>query len=247
MSVDVVLLRSSDQPDRYSQAFAEAGLNAVCRPVLAFEFPYQNALTEQLQAPGSVGALVVTSPRAAAAVERIFRISPDLASTWADRPVFVVGPKTAASVRALGLRPVGEEAGRAANLVDRIRDAWVKETVQAPLLFLSGNRRKDTLPEGLEAAGIPFSEQVVYRTRTRSSIQIPPSARWLVFFSPSGVEAVRNAEIRPGDYRTAAIGPTTATALRDVGVRPEALAEAPTPEALVAAVVTATRDREGEP
>lgn len=245
MSADVVLLRSPDDPDRYVEAFDEAGLKAVCRPVLAFEFPYQDALTEQLRPKAAVGALLMTSPRAAAAVKRVFLNSPDLASIWADRPVFVVGPKTAASVRALGLHPVGEEAGRAANLVDRIRDAWDNETIQAPLLFLSGSRRKDTLPDGLTSAGVPFSEQVVYRTTSRSLIEIPERAGWLAFFSPSGVEAVRKAEIRPGDYRTAAIGPTTAAALREAGVRPDAVAEAPSPEALVAAVVAAAEDIDG--
>lgn len=69
---------------------------------------------------------------------------------------------------------------------------------------------------------------------------------WIVFFSPSGLEAVtRSGGIPFEHYRLAAIGPTTAEALREDGRTVLAVAEEPTPEALCAAIASAP-DREPE-
>ena len=74
---------------------------------------------------------------------------------------------------------------------------------------------------------------------------------WIVFFSPSGLEAVTRSGGIPFDrYRCAAIGPTTAEALREAGRTVAAVAEEPTPEALLAAIASApdqTADQEAGP
>jgi uroporphyrinogen-III synthase len=62
---------------------------------------------------------------------------------------------------------------------------------------------------------------------------------WLVFFSPSGVEAVRKNGVDAGGYRLAAIGDTTAAAIDDAGYTAAAVADAPEPEAVVAAITGA--------
>jgi uroporphyrinogen-III synthase len=235
MSVpDVVLLRSPDDPDPYLDAFADAGRSAVCEPVLRFRFPHQDVLRECLRRADDYAALVATSPRIGRALHQAFRTDPALRSRWKGRRAYAVGPKTGRWLRKLGLEVTGEHAGTAAALVDRI----VSDAPEAPVLFLSGNRRRETLPEGLRSGGIPFEEQVVYETHTRSTLDLPaPSAGgWLVLFSPSGIEALSKAKVPVGAYRLAAIGPTTAGALRDAGHTVAAVAQAPTPEALVQAI-----------
>lgn len=231
---DAVLLRSPHDPDPYLNAFADAGLSAVCEPVLRFRFPNQDALRDRLRRADDYAALVATSPRIGRALHQAFRTEPALRTRWRGRRAYAVGPKTGRWLRKLGLEVTGEHTGTAAALADRI----VSDAPEAPVLFLSGNRRREALPEGLRSGGVAFEEQVVYETHTRTTLDLPgPSAAcWLVVFSPSGLEALAEAEVPVDAYRLAAIGPTTAGALRDAGYTVAAVAETPTPDALVQAI-----------
>lgn len=236
----VLLLRSPDGPDDpYVAALADAGFEARCEPVLRFAFPNQEALHERL-ADGAYTGLIATSPRVGRALHPLFRDHSDLRAAWRQRPAYAVGPKTASWLRRLGLSVRGEEAGDAKALANRI----IADAPTGRLLFLSGNRRRNALPDRLRAADVPFDEQVVYETHTRSAIDLPAPGpdTWLVFFSPSGLEATRRAGADLCDYRVAAIGPTTAGALRDAGVPVAATADEPAPAPLTAALRAATEE-----
>jgi len=231
-SPQIILLRSASDPDPYLEALAEAGWRAECRPVLRFSFPADTALRDHLRRADRYAGLVATSPRAARAVRRVFDDVGTLHAAWTGRPVYVVGPKTARRFEALGFEVRGAETGDAEQLAAHIAD----DAPPGRLLFLAGSRRRDTLPDGLQAAEIPFDELVVYETHLRTGVELPPPAdgRWLVFFSPSGLEAVQAADAGPlSDYRCAAIGPTTAETLRTAGVEVAAVADTPSPEGLV--------------
>jgi uroporphyrinogen-III synthase len=245
MSVDVVLLRSSADPDPYVQAFEAAGWTAACCPVLSFTFTHQEALMDHLETASAYSGLILTSPRAVQALAQAFEKEPALTKLWTDQPVYVVGPKTAERVKELGLEPKAEEAGQAAGLIDKIAASWEKQSMRSPMLFLSGNRRRETIPQGLVKVGIPVAEQEVYETTIRSGIEIPDDATWLTFFSPSGLEAVQTSRVKLNDYRIATIGPTTADALSNAGMPPEAVAETPTPSDLVAAISEAAASDAG--
>ncbi len=236
---DIILLRTVDQPDPYVGAFEEVGIRAVCKPVLTFEFPNEDALRDRLRTPDRYGGVVATSPRVGWALHRVFDDEGTTHAQWEGRTAYAVGPKTAEELRELSFEVRGEETGTASELADQI----VRSEPDPPLLFLCGNRRRDELPEELRNAGIDFDELVVYETRPRTDLSLPPPGdeTWLTFFSPSGLEAIQQAETGPlGDYRCAAIGPTTAAALEDAGIAPAAVAGSPTPEALVDAVLRAS-------
>lgn len=237
-TADIVLLRSSDGPeDGYMHAFSEQGVRAVCVPALRFRFPRQKELAQRLRTASSYSALVLTSPRAALAVQEVMAQEASLRRLWASRPVFVVGPKTSDAVTTAGLTPQGRESGNASTLVGHISDWWQKDAQgMLPVLFLSGNRRRDTIPLGLAHAGIPVAEQVVYETDPRTDLEIPPHVDWLVVFSPSGIEALEASGIDPGAYQLAAIGPTTAQALQERGHSVAAVASSPTPGDLVRSI-----------
>jgi len=240
-SPDVILLRSADEPDPYRTAFRRVGLRAICEPVLTFAFPNQTQLASHLERVGRYAALVATSPRVGTALGRLFADREDVASRWRGAPGFAVGPKTASRLHEVGLEPRGGDAGNAAALAEQI----VEAAPSAPLLFLSGNRRRNTLPNRLREAGLAFDELVVYETRSRSDLTLPPPGSssdpsWLVFFSPSGREAVEQAPAVDPDqlrrYRLAAIGPTTAGALEEAGGAVAAVAPEPSPDGLVEAL-----------
>lgn len=235
---DVVLLRRERPPDRYVEAFADAQKTATCVPVLVFRFPHADALKQCLATPDAYDALVATSPRAVAAVKRVFEADSALHDAWRGRRAVAVGPATAEAWQALGLRPTGQTSGSAEALVNVV----AAHAPQKPLLFLSGNRRRDTLPEGLATRGIAFDEQEAYVTCTRTDLALPGPAtppRWLVFFSPSGLEAVQHSGADLTAYRIAAIGPTTAGALTDASVTVDAVASTPSPSGLVTALQAA--------
>jgi uroporphyrinogen-III synthase len=232
----VLLLRTPREPDPYVAALETAGFSAHCVPVLRFEFVDRGALTERMQRSGAFAGLVLTSPRAAQALRGI-----DL-TAWQDHPAFVVGPATATEAQKVGLRSIGADSGSAEELAAVI----AARSFDRPLLFLCGDRRRDVLPDRLRDAGIALEEHIVYRTRGDAEELAEAVERqqpeWLVFFSPSGVET---AEVLAGPswnrIRKAAIGSTTADALRASGFAPDAVADAPTPEALAAALLHAYR------
>lgn len=246
----VVLLRSPDRAgeDRYVRALAERGFRATCRPVLRFAFAGDPGfaggdVAARLRRPEQYAGLVCTSPRAARAVAAALGQQRDARqSAWQEKPAFAVGPKTAKALRESGLSPTGEDAGDAAALAERIVQAGDNASAH-PLLFLCGNRRREALPRRLRAEGVAFEECVAYETHPRTGgpwlgAVDGDAPEWAVFFSPSGVEAVRRAQPRPGGetVRKAALGPTTAGALREVGWPPEAVAVSPTPAALAEAM-----------
>jgi len=232
---DVILLRSANEPDRYVRAFSQAGLQARCEPVLTFAFPYGEALRDRLHQRRRFAGIIVTSPRAVRALRRVFDDVGTVHAEWEGTPAYVVGPKTGERIQNLGFKVRGEDCGTAEALVEYL----AQQDLQRPLLFLSGDRRRDAVPEGLRAKNVSFEEQVVYETHFRSDLTLPPaeSDAWIVFFSPSGLNAVRRASgVSLSEYRYAAIGPTTAKALRDHGLEVEAVADTPSPDGLMAAL-----------
>jgi len=215
-------------------------LEAVCEPALRFTFPRQDALREHLNRSTDYAALLATSPRAGRAVHQAFRADEACRVAWQGRRAYVVGPKTGRWMRKLGFEVRGEETGSATALGRLI----VEDSNDEPLLFLCGNRRRDALPNALRDAGRAFEELVVYETHPRTTLDLPASEPrpWLVFFSPSGLEAVEGAGEAPVNYRLGAIGPTTAGALREAGHKVDAVAEVPSPEGLVEAIQETERD-----
>lgn len=228
----VCLLRSPQDSAEYVGALERVGFRAICVPVLQFAFRDLASLRALLEQPQAYGGLILTSPRAVEALAEA--LGGALPAGWTGKPAFAVGPRTAEAARALGLTVQSEEAGDA----DALADIIIAQYQGAPLLFLCGSRRRDVLPSRLAAAGMPLREVVVYETHLRDlDFGGVPAPDWLVFFSPSGVEAIEQARgIELHAPRIAAIGATTAAALSEAGFDVAAVAASPTPEALAEAL-----------
>lgn len=177
------------------------------------------------QAEDSYSGVIVTSQRAVEAWASATRSSP----RWT-RPFFVVGSATERALVHVGLSPAqifgAEEAGTGERLASFIRDWFRADPPARPLLYLVGDKRRDTISSILDNAEIALEELQVYSARPRAdfvaeferAIDEAASSRtvWIAFFSPSGAALAIPVLRRRGlldRVCIAAIGPTTHDAL----------------------------------
>lgn len=248
----VLLLRSGeaaaeDPPGEeascpWEETLRAAGFEVATRAALDFEYADPETLRRPWSHPDRYAGWIFTSPRAVEAFRRALApaasAQADRENAWKTKRMFAVGPRTAAALRSLGFEPEGGEAGSAERLARRI----LKTGVRGPLLFACGDRRRDALPAILREAGVSAEEIVAYRTRLRPLRAWPGGEKpdWIVFFSPSGVEAMlQSPELSMEGLSLAAIGGATADALRVRGFESRAVAEEPSPEALADALRSA--------
>lgn len=83
----------------------------------------------------------------------------------------------------------------------------------ASLYFYCGDQRMPTVPEGLSAAGIAFTEQVVYHT-IACPVKVDVPYDGILFFSPSAVHSFFSLNVLPEQAIVFAIGHTTAAVLQ---------------------------------
>jgi len=245
----VLVTRSAEQSGPFVDALAAAGAEAVCVPMIRLLPPEDPApLDAALDRLDGYARLLFTSANAvrftaARARER------GLSLRVAAAEVVCVGPATARAALEAGL-PVH-------RVPPAQHDA---EAVLAELLEaggLSGRRiliprsdlARDTLPEGLRAAGAEVDAVVAYRnlpaevdaeglraelaTLDALTFASPSAARRFVGLLDAGSRAVASR------CAVAAIGPVTARALERAGLPATVVAPAATPEALVEALASA--------
>lgn len=188
--------------------------------------------------PSAVAAMVDAS-RQAGTLDRFARVK-----------LAAVGPATARAIREHGLEPTCEaREATGVGLFDIIR-AELRPSDEVLLPAAQDGRRE--LEQALEDAGIPVTRVAAYRSEKRpigpeQLAQLerrPPDA--VLFASPRTIDAFLEAAGERGRTllersRRVAIGPTTASALREHGLEPSAAADRPTPEGLVEATVKAIR------
>ncbi len=221
--------------DAYKQAFETAGWRVQFIPVLSFQTESYDRVKKLLGTPDRIGAIALTSPRAASVLMETFELYPDLKRTWQAKQAYVVGEGTADILQCSGLELVGAESGRAALLAERI----IASAPALPVLFFKGNLSRDTLPKALADAGVACRQQVVYWTMYRKNLSLSgyDTPDWVAFYSPSGFEAVRPYWPKAWEaVRIAAIGPTTSRAISEANWTVSAEASAPEPASLLQAI-----------
>ncbi|KAL0952797.1 hypothetical protein HGRIS_007022 [Hohenbuehelia grisea] len=279
---NVLLLRAPapDGPDKYETAFTDSGYSIYSIPVLETVLTNLSDLERVIRAGPfmqSFGGVIVTSARACeawkAVIGAIAHSDNKTSADWSDMPFYVVGKATSAAFADLAQsgapsnlvpRDVrGEESGNAEQLAQFI----IEDVEQRPakLLYLTGDKNRDTLSRILSSANIEPTPLKVYETQGSSSfaaelecfiigISEDISGWWIVFFAPSAANFVtpvlRRHFILPStseawsqspsvrlQARLAAIGPTTSSHLRDsLGLEVHVTASKPTAEDLVSAI-----------
>ncbi|KII83671.1 hypothetical protein PLICRDRAFT_119223 [Plicaturopsis crispa FD-325 SS-3] len=284
---NVILLRAptGDALDAYEDRINGLGYTSVSVPVLETVVTNLDRLKRVIErGPAEQGltGVIVTSGRSCEAWKRALgelledapKISSSLAADWTTVPFYVVGPSTASAVADIGavygspLAPRiirgGQETGTSERLAHYILNDISGSDSQARMLYLTGDKNRDTLPTILRDGGVELDALQVYGTQgasafptdLKNAIDRMPSKRpwWIVYFAPSAAEFVTPflrdifdlpspAEALRDTVKIAAIGPTTAQFLRDkLDLRVDVVPPKPTPEDLSNAIASHDRD-----
>jgi uroporphyrinogen-III synthase len=122
-------------------------------------------------------------------------------------------------------------AATATELAKQVIAHGVKE-----LLFFCGDRRRDELPEMLQAAGVTVHEIVVYEVEaTPTAVEGEFDA--VLFFSPSAVQSFFAANQLKESTICFAIGHTTGRSVQQATRNELVISQEPTQEALLQAVI----------
>ena len=231
--VTVLVLRAPEQAAGLAERLRAAGFEPVLYPTIRIAPPETwDALDAALRrlAAGAYDWLVLTSANGVRFVwERLAALGLTLPEGV---KVAVIGPATAAALRARGVEPalVPEEF-----VAEGLADA-LGEVRGQRFLLARADRARPTLREELRARGAQVDEVVAYRTVIAPPDAPPPEVDIVAFTSPSTVQgfvaALRGRPL-PERTRVVCIGPITARAAREAGLPVHAVAREYTAEGLV--------------
>lgn len=233
-----VITRDVDGGSPYAAALEGLGLEAVMMPVTMTAPPNDPDALVRAMERGGYQAIVCASARAAGAIVRSRGHAP-IPEVW------VVGPATARVLSEAQLAPILPDDVRDGATLARALIAQ-RELAGKRVLVPRAEEGREELIELLRAAGVIVDDIVAYRTiatpaddpaiaRGRDLLAAGQAAVCCVF-APSQVAALLAlVGIRVLQTRFAAIGETTAEALRDAGAKVVAVAATPTPEGIAKA------------
>jgi uroporphyrinogen-III synthase len=234
-----VVTRDREGAAPYAAALAPLGLEVVAMPVTRSEPPADPGALARAIARGGHAAIVCASARAAAAVAAAAAASAaPLPEVWA------VGPATARALEAAGLRAIVPEGVRDGASLARAL-AGARELAGVRVLVPRAEEGREEAIAYLRAAGAEVEDVVAYRTVATPAddpalaegraLLVAGGAAICVVLAPSQVAALA-ALVAVPPLAFAAIGETTAAALRAVGAGTIAVAETPTPAGIASAV-----------
>jgi len=232
----------------YAAALAPLGLEAVAMPVMRTAPPRDPGALARALAVGGHAAIVVTSPRGAvalAAARREVSCGLRLPEVWA------VGPQTKRALEAEGIAAVHPEGVSDGTGLARAMLATRSLAGRRVLLARAEDGREEAMTI-LRAAGVDTELVAAYRSEPVPpddpaiahgiSLLVAGEAAVCAVFAPSQVRALAAlvapalGALRAVEAVFAAIGETTASALREAGVATVAVASTPTPEGLAKAI-----------
>jgi uroporphyrinogen III methyltransferase/synthase len=239
----VVVTRAGEQAG--SLAGRLRGLGAAVLELPAIEIVSTGALLPPLD---GVDLLTVTSPAAAGALWGALRAAGHDARALAGTTLVAIGPGTAGALARFGLvadlipvRAVSE------GLIEALDEQNIRPA-RAVIVQAEGGRT--LLADELARRGVDVTTAALHRAQpvplTAAQLATLADADAVLFASGSAVKSVAGsltasgaASVRGafGSALPVAIGPTTGTALRDLGIQPAAVADPHTLDGLITATV----------
>ncbi len=241
----VVVTRSAHQAEGLVAAFGAAGAEVERLPLIELAPPKdRRALDRAVRRAAGFDWLIFTSANAVAAFLPLLGEPARLRSA-------AVGPATAAALRRGAVEPAVVAArSNAEGLLENLAPLLAPGT---RVLIPQAEDARPALARGLRAAGASVDTVVAYRKRLPAAAAVDArrlfedsDLGWVTFTSPRIARHLAGLFIadwprRRGELRAISIGPVTSAELRRLGVEPAAEAETPSDEAMVAAVVDASR------
>jgi uroporphyrinogen III methyltransferase/synthase len=240
----ILVTRPLERGELLTEQVAAAGGKILHRPAITFEPPEDSAGAEQAVAGlASYHWLVLTSPTGVRFfLERLSDSGPGTIPGTVR--LAAIGPGTAKALRDAGYQPDlvpekadadGLAAALAAEPLDARRVLWVRPEVARPVLGLVLQRT------GAEVVPVPFYRTVPHPGCPEIAADLL-AGRYdgVLFTSPSTFRAVLAAlpPDRVEEFRQiiqVAIGKVTATAMKDAGCPPDAVAGEPTADGVAEA------------
>jgi uroporphyrinogen III methyltransferase/synthase len=255
----ILVTRAAGQNDALCRALEEAGAEAVEIPLIRIvEEPLSGPLEAAVGAGKRFDLVVFTSAIGARALGAQLAARGASASAIASHAA-CVGDATSAAAEAAGFRvvPLSLESEDAEGVLAALRGSLA--LAGRLVLWPRAAGASDALAAGLRVEGAQVEDWLAYRTQPAAfdgsalSAELAGGAlHALCFASPSAVRSfaagVGSAGLAAArDTVVGAIGPVTQRALAEVGLSATAVAERPTPEAMVEALAEAfLRRREEE-
>lgn len=244
----MVITRAAEQARDLLHGLTEAGAEPLLLPCVAFSPPPNPArLDEALRLLSQFDWVIFTSQNAVdACVQRAASIAVCLNQPSALPTIAAVGPATANAASRAGFRvDVVAKQFRGEALAQELGASLAGKHVFLP----RSNCASAELPKALSMLGANVTEVIAYETGLPKTIdrQVLEAVRnaqvdVLTFFSPSavrnlvqelGTESVRQLA---GRVALAAIGPVTARAMDEKGLRADIVADQARPSALITAI-----------
>jgi uroporphyrinogen-III synthase len=252
---NILITRASDQTESLVRELEARGAKPVLQPMISFHPPDDFApLDKALRALRSFDWLLLTSANAVRALlDRSQSLGVDVMNSFAALRIAAVGPVTAEAARKAGL-PVSRVATKHQGLA--LSEEFFAELARKRIFLPRSNLASSDLPDALRRLGAQVTEVIAYRTfaaEPKGEGQNQFSSGQLeaiLFFSPSAVRNFLNWDEGKGGQvlrsfsdlsrKTAvvAVGPVTASALRDAGLRNIVQASNTTVPAVIEALET---------
>jgi len=237
-----VVTRDREGAAPYAAALAPLGLDVVAMPVTRIEPPADPGALGRALGRGGHAAIVCASARSAAAL--VAAAGAPGAGIAALPEVWAVGPATAGALAAAGIRAILPEGVRDGASLARALVAS-RELAGARVLVPRAEEGREEAIAVLRAAGAEIDDVIAYRTVAAPAgdpalaegraLLASGEAAVCVVLAPSQVAALARLVALP-PLAFAAIGETTAAALRSAGAATVAVAESPTPAGIASAV-----------
>jgi uroporphyrinogen III methyltransferase/synthase len=226
--VSIAVTRARAQASKLAAHLEALGASVVEAPAIRIE-PLEADIPEL----AAYDLLCVTSPNGA---EQLLARVRD-ARALAGPRIAVIGPGTAAALRAAGIEPdVIPERSVAESLVEALASLTV-----ARALIARAEDGRDVLPDALRERGAEVDVLALYRTLAEPLDEAQRAAAlgcdYATFTSASSARFFAGAAGSLDGPRIASIGPATSAALRELGHEPDVEADPHTPDGLVEALL----------
>ena len=233
---DILITRASNQTESLVRELEARGARPVLQPMVSFHPPNDfDPLDKALRDLHAFDWLLLTSANAVRAlVDRSRALGVDVMNSFAALRIAAVGPVTAEAARVAGLS-VSQVAAKHQGLA--LAEEFATEFARKRILLPRSDLAGQDLPDALRRLGAQVTEVVAYRTFAGEpegdgqSHFFSSHFEAILFFSPSAVRNFLNYDEGNGGkllraisdlsrrIAIVAIGPVTASALRDAGLR----------------------------